>query len=453
MQIIATNAAKHAPNKEVNYEKRYFSYNNRCNINHHRYSHFFAFSEELQMMINTSYNQAIKIRFYTTLYQLFGFGTAFLIFGIKAYQSNERPTIIIHREKNKFETIMKWIGVAFIIYLLCRTGLNIYRFMSDIYTFRFDFFVIVKTYFFSVTTKIIFLIYLIFYYGKKPCTLFSTYLLLLGYSYISKLSATLSVSILSSKSQINFYLLDSFLCIVIAILYCTIAVNLYNENYSQKTIKILGFIVVAIEALTSRLYAYMIYGEFPIYIIDLISSVLMLYFISIASMNEPNKTEIKYKYTKCHSCKQKVLSGGLFCPFCGDAITKKNVPTPPEQEKPEEIVQEDTNDTSFATMEEIKKYATYITKESNGIITLEHAIKFTKLLFEYPILEKEEFLNKFDALANSIVNEVGPIPSIKVVSFFIGVLNSNKVIDDSELKSMSDEFNHKTLKMIMTTEN
>ena len=92
------------------------------------------------------------------------------------------------------------------------------------------------------------------------------------------------------------------------------------------------------------------------------------------------------------------------------------------------------------TNQEVEEYSKLLSEQSNGIIPLNLAKEFSKILFYNSLDNKEKILKDFDLLCADIVNEYGAIPSVKLISFLIGVLNANDIITKSECNDMRDKF-------------
>ena len=86
-------------------------------------------------------------------------------------------------------------------------------------------------------------------------------------------------------------------------------------------------------------------------------------------------------------------------------------------------------------------YAQQLVQQSNEMIDMEDARLFVKILLLFSKHEKNEVLDIFDAMVEAaIISKYGAIPSIPIVSFFMGVLNANGIISQVELDTMSKEF-------------
>ncbi|MBE6806821.1 MAG: hypothetical protein E7527_02230 [Ruminococcaceae bacterium] len=111
------------------------------------------------------------------------------------------------------------------------------------------------------------------------------------------------------------------------------------------------------------------------------------------------------------------------------------------------VRQETRPSADFELSMEEKQYAKELVKKSNGIITEEESIGFVKILLLQARFDKEKIIDAFDDFSYDIVNKCGEISSIAKVSFFIGALNANGIISESEMHEMNDSFN----KVIMET--
>ena len=239
----------------------------------------------------------------SSLYQCLGYGIAFFIFGFKAYSDEGLPTVIIHCQKTKADSIVKWGSVAYILYCF---GCLIYSLFN-----YYDSSSIFTSLLFSGFPLVSFLVYLIFYYGKKPCTLFSTFLLLEG---LGNIYSSLEIYHYMSSTFLKLY---SISMLVNGTILCIIAVKLYQEKYSSKAIKILGYVAFSVIALSNIIYA-VLYKEPLTIITSLIFPAIVLYYTSITKINH----SLRENFIKCPDCKATLLSDSLFCHKCGSSVTK-----------------------------------------------------------------------------------------------------------------------------------
>lgn len=95
---------------------------------------------------------------------------------------------------------------------------------------------------------------------------------------------------------------------------------------------------------------------------------------------------------------------------------------------------------------EKEQYAKQLVQQSNEMIALEDAKQFVDILLRYSVYGKNDCLDAFDVFVDNIVKKYGAIPSIKIVSFFMGALNANGIITQTELDSMSKNFTNELIK-------
>ena len=72
-----------------------------------------------------------------------------------------------------------------------------------------------------------------------------------------------------------------------------------------------------------------------------------------------------------------------------------------------------------------------------------------KVLKLYAILGKEKVLEEFEVVAKKIINRSGAIMSISKISFLLGVLNSNGVVDVNEMNRLSEKYQNECLNLMM----
>ena len=101
-----------------------------------------------------------------------------------------------------------------------------------------------------------------------------------------------------------------------------------------------------------------------------------------------------------------------------------------------------------AVKEEVE-YINTIVASSNGIIEEVEAQEFMKALKLYPRNGKEKSLAEFDVTAKRIIDRSGPIKSISKISFLLGVLKSNGVIDVNEMNKLSEKYQNECLNLMM----
>ena len=107
------------------------------------------------------------------------------------------------------------------------------------------------------------------------------------------------------------------------------------------------------------------------------------------------------------------------------------------------------NQTEKNEEEEYKNYMSYLLENSNGIIDLEDAYDFMKVLHAYSTDGKDVALKEFDLLFEKIIGSSDPAMTILKISFLLGVLNSNEIIDVNEMNKLGDKYQNECLNLIM----
>ena len=110
-----------------------------------------------------------------------------------------------------------------------------------------------------------------------------------------------------------------------------------------------------------------------------------------------------------------------------------------ESIRSEEIEQEFIQD-EIAINEEKELYITQMVQQSNGIISLEDAQQFMSVLNVFIESGKEETLNAFKVFSNNIIKKGDALSSLTKIPFFMGILNVNEIITQSELEKMREKF-------------
>lgn len=90
-------------------------------------------------------------------------------------------------------------------------------------------------------------------------------------------------------------------------------------------------------------------------------------------------------------------------------------------------------------MEE-SNYIEYILTSSNNIIDVEDAEEFINVLRAYSQQGKTKAIDEFDFLAQKITERNDISKSTAKVSFLLGVLNANNIIDENEMSIMKKQF-------------
>ena len=96
---------------------------------------------------------------------------------------------------------------------------------------------------------------------------------------------------------------------------------------------------------------------------------------------------------------------------------------------------------------EEKEYIKYLVENSKGILNEELSVKFMKVLKSYNEKGKQGAILEFDDLANKLIEE-DKIKAVAKISFLLGVMNSNQIIDEEEMNRFSKDYQNKILNMI-----
>lgn len=193
-------------------------------------------------------------------------GILLLVFGSRAYRNEIYSELILHTNSKKVHTAIKWVGfvlstLLFIYYLFVFISM-----LPD-----FNIFTILSMFGF-----LSFSVYSLLYMYKKPSCLFSATMIFIGIAYIYGI-----VSVLLYLYDEDYFVPYVFLFIipriVAGILYIIIATKLYKEQFSVKVIKVLGWIVFALEIITRVLCDIVVFGSF--YFTDLEGIVYLLFVI------------------------------------------------------------------------------------------------------------------------------------------------------------------------------
>lgn len=102
---------------------------------------------------------------------------------------------------------------------------------------------------------------------------------------------------------------------------------------------------------------------------------------------------------------------------------------------------------------EANKYINDMIEKSNGMIDVNDAKDFMNVLQMYALTGKSKTLEAFDLLAKKIIQRTGPVMSVSKISFFLGVLKSNGIISEEEMKNMSGQYQNIALNLMMNNNN
>lgn len=170
------------------------------------------------------------------------------------------------------------------------------------------------------TCSIIFLlVYLIFYFGKKPSCLFSTTLIFAGvnriYSVLEYVSQSLIIDFkYLGSADIGYIILMLLAKLISGIMYMIIAVKLYKEIFSSKQIAVLGGIAFVAEIFGFILLPAIMFKRFYF---SWSIGLFLLFFIysSIIKPNSNNTTNneiINDDIIFCRNCGQSLPKDSLF---------------------------------------------------------------------------------------------------------------------------------------------
>lgn len=113
---------------------------------------------------------------------------------------------------------------------------------------------------------------------------------------------------------------------------------------------------------------------------------------------------------------------------------------------------DNTNNVSKKDMENLTKedieYINQMIGKSNGIIEFSDAKKIMPILHMYLTAGKTKTLEHFGILADNLLKEGNPVKSLSKITFFLGVLNSNKIISEEEMKEISKTYQNNVLNLM-----
>ncbi len=97
--------------------------------------------------------------------------------------------------------------------------------------------------------------------------------------------------------------------------------------------------------------------------------------------------------------------------------------------------------------QEDKEYTKVIMR--SGMIDQDEANDFIQILHIYVTEGKDKTLENFEILKDKIIEKSGAIESIKKISFLLGLLNSNGIIDEYEMNNLRDSYQRELMAIIM----
>lgn len=212
-------------------------------------------------------NAGGNLGYYIGFYSPTIIGIALLVFGSRAYRNEIYSELVLH---SKIHAVIKWVGftvstLLFIYYLL--------YFITNLSGF--DIFSL-----FNLFGTLAFSVYTLFYMCKKPSCLFSTTLVFVGVAYIYGIISNLSYYILYLPDADFFipYVFTGILPRLFAgILYIVVATIVFKENFSVNAVKVLGWIIFALEFLY-RVVSSIVVTQ-SLYLGDLVSLVYLLFVV------------------------------------------------------------------------------------------------------------------------------------------------------------------------------
>ena len=277
---------------------------------------------------STAFNFSYYIGYFSTGI----IGLVLLIFGCKAYNKGLRSEVILHTKTSKLNTVVKWISIP-----VCLLIAASYIISAIQYEEIFDIFTILM-----VCSTLSLTAYLIFYLHKRPSCLFSASLIFLGITYIYGICSNITYYILDLPEIDNYELYIIFGLIpriATGILYIVIATMLYKEHFSVKCIKILGWMVLALELSNRILSNLLVFGEVSYLFYNLTNLLLLMLVIiiflytSVFKLDTLRKKDIYIDYTEgysedetavrfCRKCGAPLLTRSEFCSKCGTEIIR-----------------------------------------------------------------------------------------------------------------------------------
>lgn len=109
-------------------------------------------------------------------------------------------------------------------------------------------------------------------------------------------------------------------------------------------------------------------------------------------------------------------------------------------------IREQMKDTLLS--EEIE-YANVVADSSKGIITRDDANEFIKVLHTYSLYGKEDAINEFENISQYLINNNGAIKALSQISYLLGVMNANQIINQAEMEKLSQEYQDTIMKLLM----
>lgn len=209
-------------------------------------------------------------------------GFLLLVFGIRAHSNELYSKIVLHKNEKKIHTIIKWVAFAISTLFFVTCLLTLIENLSEI-----DF-----TNLFLLFATLALSVYSLFYMYKKPSCLLSTALIFMGVSYIYEIliGGVTYMMLYEEAGFLGAYIFANLAPGLIAgILYIVVAVKLYKEDFSIPVVKVLGWVILALEILSQWVFLIIICQEFFITTLVRLPYLLLVtalaFYISVLKLN------------------------------------------------------------------------------------------------------------------------------------------------------------------------
>ena len=230
----------------------------------------------LSIVASLKNNVNIKLGpgYYVGLYGPGIIGLALLVFGVLAYRKGLYSKLVFHEGNSKFAKVMKWIGFAVSGLLMVVYALSNMQYLT------FDTLL-------PLFGTVAFCVYTLEYMGKKPSCLFSTTLILIGVTYLYNLIT--NAYFYTLYSTIPFVIMSIVPQLLAGILYIVIAAMIYWEKFPILVVKILGWVLLALELLPRVVYSLVmtrtVYLGGVMGVLELLFVVVLALYISALKIN------------------------------------------------------------------------------------------------------------------------------------------------------------------------
>lgn len=98
--------------------------------------------------------------------------------------------------------------------------------------------------------------------------------------------------------------------------------------------------------------------------------------------------------------------------------------------------------------DEKAEYANIIVQNSKGTVDIEDAMKFVSIVSSSVDKSKKQILEQFDILTTELINKYGAINSIFKISYLLGVMNSNNIINEMEMRDLSKKYSNDVINQL-----